>query len=106
MEDKYFYAYMRLNRKWEREHEARPLDEWDDEELFENVLDVITKPRKTYGSNEFKKVECYVDTVLELIHAIKSVWNNSDVKRTEILVLIEACFECMRRQLKKIEKGD
>lgn len=106
MNDKWFYAYMRLNRKWEREHEARPLDMWDDEELFENVLDVITKSRKTYGSSKFQKVEYYVEDVLEIIHAVKNVWNDSDEKRTEILVLIEACFECMRRQLKKIEKGD
>lgn len=106
MDDRWFYAYMRLSKKWEREHEARPIDMQDDEELFENVLDVITTPRKTFGSSKFQKVECYVVTVLELIHAVKTVWNDSDEKRTEILVLMEACFECMHRQLKKIEKGE
>jgi hypothetical protein len=108
MENKYFYAYMRLKKKWEREHEAPPLDLWDDAELLERLYDVITLSKAPTGKryrNDFERIRQYVFYVLDEIYGIKNVWGDDDPQQTLVLALIEACFQSVDTMMDKIEKG-
>lgn len=106
--EKYFYAYMRLKKKWEREHEAPPLDLWDDAELLERLYDVITLSKAPTGKryrNDFERIRQHISNVLDEIYGIKNVWNDDEPHQTMILALIEACFQSVDTMMDKIEKG-
>lgn len=103
-ENKWFYAYMRLKGKWEAK-EKPPIDSWGDPEVFDWLLDVMTKVKAWKGSDRFESTKNYVETVLDNIEAIKSVWNDEDSTLTMNLALIEACYTCMLQNMREIEKG-
>ena len=108
MNEKWFYAYLRLKHAKENTGVNHDISIYEkDRELFESLVAVISPPTdwKPSGDGKFSRLKNYIKLVIDHGKFVKQNWCDSDQELTDALAALLIAFEFVNQMMRQIEKA-
>ena len=103
LEENYYWAWKRLNKRLTREEVDTPAD-IADSELVEIMIDAVIPKYPSKGDGRFNRVVTYITNVCDTLEWLKRNWSGKDDILSAFMLGMEVSCQALRKEIKLIDQ--